>query len=791
MMKYCKRSRKYCTGTALALLGAGLCTTGVLAQDAPASGSPGEVTVDWAMLDRYCMDCHNFDDQAGSLAFDILPHDTLVADADVWELAIRKIRTGMMPPAGEPRPARVELDGLAMQLAARLDSEHRLDPDPGNEGMGRLNRGEYRNAIRDLLAFDASHIVATLPREALGDGFDNDVEVLSVSPTLIDALAGAAMRISREAVGDLSLIPTQVDYTAPGGGQDAHVEGLPLGTRGGMLVTHNFPLDAHYEFIVNSRGAGGVFNNQAFCSGGSEILVTLDGELLDLEDSSRFQVPVSAGPHQLGLALIDTKRCEGVNDFYDVYNREGAITGIEIAGPFEVSGAGDTPSRRAIFSCYPQAASEELACARDIVTTLASRAYRQPLARDGDEVAELLRFFEKGQALGGFELGIQYALSRLLIDPRFLYQMEQQPPGIADGELYTISDLELASRLSFFLWSSIPDQELLDAAIAGTLAEPAMLERQVLRMLRDAKADALVQNFAGQWLQLRELDAALPQDTAFNAQLRGAFRQETELLFADTMRQNLGLLHLLDADYTWLNATLASHYGIGGVYGDYMRRVPLPADSPRRGVLGHGSILTATSVANRTSPVIRGAWIVEDILGAPVPAPPPGVETDLSEESTPSEQDVHTLRQRLELHRANPTCASCHQIMDPIGLALENFDLVGRWRESENGFPLNTNTELVDGTAIDGPVALRQALLERGDVVAETIIEKLLSYALGRGIQASDMPAVRDIAAATRADGYRFAEVVLAITGSKPFLMKVAEGTDQATVATLDKGAIP
>lgn len=742
--------------------------------------------VDWTLLENYCSECHNLDDQAGGIAFDLLQHDALAGDADTWELAIRKIRTGMMPPAGKPRPERAVLDGFVATLANRLDSEAAAHPNPGSAGMGRLNRAEYRNAVRDLLAFDASGIVSQLPADESAHGFDNLAEVLSVSPTLIDSYVGAAMRIGREAVGDRTLIPTQVKYPAPGGAQTRHVEGLPLGTRGGMVVTHNFPLDAKYEIKVNTQGAGGVFNSQAFCSGGPDIVVMIDGEPVPVEDPKTFQLPVAAGPHTLGVAMADARRCEGVNEFYDVYNVGGAISGIEINGPFEAGSAGDTPSRRAIFSCYPTAATEERSCAQSILARLATQAYRRPVAVDSAETATLLQFYDKGRQEADFETGIQYALSRLLIDPRFLYQAEAEPAGLAPGTPYAITDIELATRLSFFLWSSIPDQQLLDVAVAGRLHEPAMLEQQTRRMLRDPKAKSLVDNFAAQWLRLRELDVALPQDNAFNSKLRNAFRSETELLFTDVIAQDLGVLHLFNADYTWLNEDLARHYGIEGIRGDYMRRVPLPADSPRRGLLGQGSILTATSVANRTSPVIRGEWIVENLLGAPVPTPPPGVETDLSKETAPEGRSFNTLRERIELHRENPTCAACHQIMDPIGLALENFDLVGRWRVEENGYPLNTRTQMVDGTAIDGPVLLRQALLARSDSLVTTITEKLMTYALGRAVEAHDMPAVRGIVRSAAPDDFRFSDIVLGVVQSDPFLRRAAVGAGN-TIAQVEE----
>jgi hypothetical protein len=743
--------------------------------------------IDWPVLDTYCGDCHNLNDQAGGVAFDLLPRDTLTPDAATWELAIRKVRTGMMPPAGKPRPEPAVLNGFVAQLENYLDREHAAHSALARTGMGRLNRAEYRNAVRDVLGFDASAIVATLPADVSAHGFDNMADTLSVSPTLIDAWAGAAMRIAREAVGDSTLVPMQVKYPVSGGAQTRHVDGLPLGTRGGTLVTHNFPLDAQYEIRVTTQGAGGVFNNQAFCSGGPAIVVMLDGEPLQVENPQQFQLAIAAGPHTLGAALLDTRRCEGANEFYDVYNVSGAITGVEVHGPFEAQGAGDTPSRRAIFSCYPTQASEEESCARSLLTQLATRAWRYPVAPDAPELATLMSFYAQGRAAADFETGVQYALARLLLDPRFLYQIEHQPAGLADGTAYVLSDMELASRLSFFLWSSVPDEELLAVAAGNRLHDDAELEAQVQRMLRDPKASALVENFAAQWLKLRELDAALPQDSAFNASLRQAFRSETELLFSDVIAQDLGVLTLFDADYTWLNEDLARHYGIDGIRGDYMRRVPLPANSPRRGLLGHGSILTATSVANRTSPVIRGAWIVEHVLGAPVPTPPPGVETDLSEESAPDGREFTTLRDRLEAHRANPTCASCHQIMDPIGFALENFDLVGRWRDVENGHPLNTQSSLIDGTPIDGPVTLRKAVLARGDSVATSLAEKLLMYALGRGIEPQDMPFIRTIVHNAEGKGYRFSDLVLGIVRSAPFRMNVAENAGQvALLATPD-----
>ena len=755
----------------LALFGSAVC----LAQE---STEP-----DWEILESYCQDCHNFEDYSGSIAFDVLPRDELLRDDEVWEKALRRIRTGLMPPAGEPRPGRAEFSSFVHDLENKLDSQQAIQPNPGHEGLARLNRAEYINVIRDLLGFDASDIVTTLlPADETDEGFDNLSESLSVSPTLIEAYVGAAMRISRTAVGDRSMIPVQVQYPAPSGNQTSHREGLPLGTRGGMLVTHNFPLDAEYEIRVSGQGAGGIFNNQAFCSG-PNIVLTLNDIPLEVVDPARFQMWIPAGPQTIGAALVDDKRCVGVNEFYDDYSLAGAIRQIEINGPFDVSGAGDTPSRRAIFSCYPQAVSEENVCARQILQDLSSRALREPVAADADKIDTLMQFYAMGKGEGDFETGIQYAISRLLIDPQFLYQIEVQPDDLEPGDIYRISQLELATRLSFFLWSSIPDKELVTLAVNGQLNQPAVLEAQVRRMLADERAYALVDNFAAQWLMLRELDAALPQDRAFSDSLKQAFREETQLLFLDMVQEDRGLLHLLNADYTWLNAELAGHYGISDIRGDYMRKVTLPASSPRRGLLGHGSILTATSVANRTSPVIRGVWIVENILGAPAPIPPPGVETDLTQEEGAQGGVPNTLRERLELHRANPTCAACHQIMDPMGLALENFDLIGRWREKDEGQAINTSSQLIDGTPINSPVDMRNALLTRVDTIATSITEKLMTYALGRLLEADDMPTVRKIINETAAVDYRFSDVILGIVESLPFQYKVAIENPQQPIA--------
>jgi mono/diheme cytochrome c family protein len=749
----------------LATVGAGLAAWH---QRSTASADPR------AVLDRYCVGCHNAAELAGGVALGGSTLDALHDNRDLWEHAVRKVRTGFMPPAGEPRPERAVLDRFAAALEQRLDAAADAAPNRGRKGVSRLNRAEYANAIRDLLAYDAGAIVATLPADDSIQGFDNVAAALTVSPTLIERYVDAALKISRAAVGDRTQGPTQITYDAPGGSQAAHVDGLPLGTRGGFKLTHDFPLDATYELRVRARGPGALAG-QRFCAP-PVIDVTLDAEPLAIETPAAFRLPVAAGPHTLTVALLDEHRCDGVNELYGVYAPAGGIDSVEIHGPFEATGAGDTPSRRAIFSCTPPTGGDDVPCAREILTRLATRAYRRPVDSGDASLPTLLQFYEQGRQDGGFETGIEQALARLLIDPRFLYRFEAEPDGLAAGQSYELGGFELASRLSFFLWSSIPDDELIEAAASGSLQEPAVLERQVRRMLLDSRSAALVENFAGQWLKLRELEGALPQDPSFDASLRTAFRRETELMFEHVLREDRSVLELLGASYSFLDERLAQHYGVAGVRGSYFRRVELPEDNARGGLLGHGSILTATSVANRTSPVVRGAWIVENLLGAEVPPPPPGVEADLSGARSPAE--AKTLRQRMEAHRTNPVCASCHQVIDPFGFALENFDLVGRWRDTEAGEPIDATAVLTDGTALHGPQDLRAALVDRSDAFVTALTEKLMTYALGRILTADDKPAVRRIVAAAAGNDYRFSGVVLGIAHSEPFRLQQKRGEE-------------
>ena len=733
------------------------------------------------VLERYCIECHNSSDWAGEVAFDIMSLQDLDYDAAIWEEAVRKLRAGLMPPQGNPRPERAVLDEMIQWLGTGLDLVWDVSPNPGAEPVSRLNRTEYGNAVRDLLAFDAGDLVDTLPADATVGGFDNIAQALSMSPTLLEGYLSVARQISRQAVGDLATAPTQVEYQAGGrDSQQAYVEGLPLGTRGGMVVEHYFPVDAQYEFQVAANipvaGRGNDTGRMIWC-GETTMEVMFNGVPIPVQDPQNFRLQVPAGSHKIAFALIDEQRCVGTGELYlaEVNALSGSVQGLEIDGPYNITGPGDTPSRSAIFICQPTQTQQEQACARQILSNLATRAYRHPVGADDPEVDTLMRFYEMSRSAdgGNFESGIQDALTWLLVDPRFLYRFEKEPEDLAAGEVYQISDLELASRMSFFLWSSIPDESLLALAAQERLDDEDVLTQQVQRMLADPRAEALLENFVGQWLKLRELEEAAPQDAAFDEALREAMRLETLNFVRSLVREDKNLLGLLDSNYTYLNERLANHYGIENVWGGYMRRVELPEDSSRRGLLGHGSILTATSVPDRTSPVIRGAWIVENMLGARVPSPPPGVETNLDAAAPGQDVQADTLRQRLETHRVDPACASCHKIMDPVGFALENFDLVGRWRSLDNGLPIDTSSEMVDGTYVDGPATLRAALLARPEAFMASISERLLTYALGRELEHYDEPAVRRIVRQAVSEGFTMTALVRAVVMSAPFQQRI------------------
>ena len=734
----------------------------------PASSPQAAAVPSAALLTQYCITCHNARAKAGGLTLDPAELNQMDRHAETWEKVIRKLQTGMMPPSGAPRPARVAIDGFVASLQTQIDRAAAARPFAGTPALHRLNRAEYTNAVRDLLALDVD-AASLLPPDDSAAGFDNIADVLGVSPALIEGYATAAAKISRLAVGDSSIGLDRVTYRAAGSlSQEDHLDGLPLGTRGGMIVRHTFPLNADYDLQIGPGRSGGI--GAVVTARAQDIDVTIDGQPVDLQGKTQLRLPVEAGPHTIAVALVKRSHIDGADGVYDAPTRSPGISQITIAGPFNARGPGDTPSRRRLYVCTPKAAGEETACAGKILNTLATRAYRRPVSQSGPEMETLLEFYRTGRESGSFDSGIQRAVARVLVDPNFLFRFEREPEGVAPGTPFRLSDLELASRLSFFLWSSIPDDELREVAARGQLKNPAVLERQVRRLLADPRADSLVSNFAGQWLFLRELKNVRPDSPDFDENLRRSFQQETELLFRTIVREDRPIIDLLDADFTFVDERLAKHYGMEGIHGSRVRRVSLPANDPRRGLLGQGSVLTVTSAANRTSPVVRGKWVLDNLLGIPPPQPPPGVETNLEKDA--AQVKVTSLRQRLELHRANPVCAACHNVMDPIGLTLENFDHVGKWRTVDGQTSINATAQLVDGTKLNGPLSLRRALLERSDVFATVATEKLLTYASGRAVQYQDMPAVRAIIRDAARDKYRFSSLVIGIVKSTPFQMR-------------------
>jgi hypothetical protein len=724
----------------------------------------------WAMLDRYCEGCHNDAERAGDLALDKLDPSHLGADAATWEKVIRKLRGGLMPPAGEPRPDPERLETFVGFLEGSLDAAARAAPNPGTPGLRRLNRTEYANAVRDLVALPVD-AAAFLPGDDSVGGFDNVGSALSISPTLLQAYVGAAATLSRLAVGDPNASPTLTTYRAPRDWQSGnHIDGQPLGTRGGFQVEHVFPLDGEYEFRLSARTD-------------DEVQITIDGQRAAVLPSTGPRnarvatVAVAAGPRTLGVALIRRHDTEGVDDLFAVHQESPGIPSFTVNGPVGATGPGETPSRQRIFSCLPSTPAEEPACAARILEDLATRAYRRPVAVGDPSHATLLEFYAAGRAGGSFDAGIQRALARLLVDPEFIFRIESEPAELAAGAIYRVSDIDLASRLSFFLWSSIPDAELLAAAAGGTLHEPAVLEREVQRMLADPKAEALVTSFAAQWLQLRQLDAVSPETRAFDGNLREALRKETELFFTSIVREDRSVVDLIDADYTFVDERLAQHYGLPQIRGSRFRRVELPPSSPRRGLLGQGSFLTLTSAPNRTSPVKRGQWVLNNLLGTPAPQPPANVETNL-EETAPAGAAT-TMRERLEQHQSNPSCAMCHSLIDPLGFSLENFDSIGAWRDTEAGRTVDAHGSFIDGSTLDGIAGLRSFVLERRELFVAAFTERLLTYALGRTLEPYDMPVVRAIVRTAAKDNYKFSALVQGIVASEPMRFRMKQPGDE------------
>ena len=786
----------------LALSGATVMSVALVSgQSAPASGptasrvSTPDLATQRALVDRYCVTCHNARLKTAGLLLDELDLTKLGAHAEIGEKVVRKMRAGLMPPTGARRPDSETLESLIRWMETELDRGATTHLPP--PGLHRLNRTEYANVIRDLLALEVD-ATKFLPADDSTRGFDNIAGALTMSPALMEAYLSAAGKISRLAIGNVSA-PTQAVFDVPADtAQNHHVDGLPFGTRGGILIKHQFPADGEYTFKV--KGVTGYF--QAVLGGvkGEQLEVTVDGERVKLFDwdkeianttgngRSTPRIPVKAGPHTVGvtfLATNDVPATELNKPFQRTMNTPGSIPGflfyphvgqVWIEGPYEAKGATDTASRRKIFVCRPSSAREEGACADRIISTLVKHAFRRPATPADQE--SLTRFYLAARNDGdSFDEGIEAALQRILADPEFVYRGEREPARLSGGQSYRVTDLALASRLSFFLWSSIPDDELIDLAARGRLKDPAVLEQQVRRMLADPKSDALVANFTGQWLGVRSLQTTEPVVNLFpdfDDNLRNAFRREAELFFDAVLHEDRSVLDLLTADFTFVNERLAKHYGIPRVYGPQFRRVTLPpALDVRRGLLGKGALLTVTSNAARTSPVTRGKWFLETFLGVSPPQPPPDVNTAIAEKPLDSTGNAKTptMRQTLETHRANPTCATCHKIFEPMGLALENFDAVGAWRTHEEGTLIDASGVLADGTAVDGVVTLRGALVRYSDQFARVVTEKLLTYALGRGVEYQDMPTVRAIVGNAAAGRYRFSSIVLGIVKSNAFQM--------------------
>lgn len=716
------------------------------------------------LIGKYCMSCHDSVERTAGLAFDEMSLAHAEKNGEAWEAVVRRLTSGMMPPAGSPRPTDAENRKLIGLITASLDTGA---PPPAPTVLRRLTRTEFGNVVRDLLGVNVD-VTTLLPPDPSSKGFDNIGEILTTSPALVQSYLNAGIKISKLAVGDPDMTSSRRVIMAPTGlNHEGYIEGLPLGTRGGIRAPVLFPVEGDYEIEVRS-GPGFSLYKKFGPGKMPQVDMTVAGRSFKLDKDGKARVHVRAGEYPVTAALRDPDIGPGVDDIFAQYNVKGAIMEIAVNGPFNVKGVGKTESRDRIFTCYPSRPMEERTCARSIVARLAGKAFRRPLAEQSGEVVSLMRYYDEGRKIGNFETGIQRAIAYILVDPRFLYKFEYEPADASPGSIYNVSPIELASRLSFFIWSSIPDDELMAAATSGDLAQPGELRRQVRRMIADPRADALVDNFASQWFHLQQLASAERDSKDFDDNLRFAMEQETKLLFEHIMRGNRPITELLDADYTYLNDRLARHYGIDGVKGGYFRRVSLPDNSPRRGLLGQASILTITSVANRTSPVIRGAWVLENILGVPPSPPPPGVETNLDENL----QAPASLRERLRQHRENPACASCHNMMDPIGLALENFDQTGKWRTLDGPFPIDASGRLVDGTVLKGSVDLRDAMRMRADSFASNAVTKMMTYALGRPVTHHEMPAVRNVLDGTRAQDWRFVDLVLGVVESQPFLTR-------------------
>ena len=775
-------------GPALSTLAAGILAVGLQTTASPQQQTPPQK----ALVDQYCVTCHNEKAKIGNFVLSNISGQSVAEHAAAWEKVVRRLRARSMPPAGLPRPDEATYNNAVASLETSLDHAAAAKPNPGRtDTFRRLNRTEYKNTIRDLLGLDVD-VSALLPSDDSSHGFDN-VTVGELSPTLLERYLSAAQKISRLAIGSPVRSPGGETIILPADlTQEEHFDELPFGTRGGAVTRFNFPQDAEYD--IQLRLARDRNEHVEGLTGTHQVELSIDGKRVEVftvkppartDDHSKvdaglqIRVPVKAGSHELAAAflkkpsaLLETERQPYQAHFnMDRHPRvQPALYSISIVGPFNAKGPGDTASRERIFVCHPANASEEDACAKRIVGTLARRAWRKQIS-DAD-IQVPLRFYKEARKDSGFEAGIEMALRAVLVSPQFIFRIEQDPANVPAGAAYRLSDVELASRLSFFLWSSIPDDELLTAAIEGKLKQPAVLEKQVRRMLADPRSEAMVNNFAEQWLYLRNLASANPDARMFpdfDDNLRQAFRRETEMFFESIMREDRNVLDLLQANYTFVKERLAKHYRIPNVYGSRFRRVTFSPEDHRGGLLSQGSILTVTSYATRTSPVIRGKWILTNILGTPPPPPPPNVPP-LKEAAETGR--ILTMRERMAEHRANPACAGCHKLMDPVGFSLENFDAVGRYRAAENGVAVDAAGGLPDGSNFSGMDGLKKALLARPELFVSTTTEKLLTYALGRGVEDFDAPAVRKIVQDARGGDYRFSSLVLGIVNSTPFQMR-------------------
>jgi mono/diheme cytochrome c family protein len=750
------------------------------------------------LINQYCVTCHNQTAKTGGLALDTLNLANVGKDAKIWEEAVRKLRAGMMPPPGARQPEKAAVKSLVSWLETSLDRAGAATPSPGRVALHRMNRAEYANAVQDLfgLKVDATTL---LPEDDLADGFDNIASVLKVSPSFLDQYISAARFVSTRALGNPAARAVSAIYRATDPDQKFHIEGLPLGTRGGMLFEHAFPADGEYVFDIGNLATGGYVQGMEF---EHRVILVIDGLKVfenkmggeaDIKAIDQMQpqavavdainkrfkqikVGVKAGIRKIGVTFVERTRAESDEILYPFtpgggMDRIPRIREVQVTGPYNPVGVSDTPSRQRILTCAPAekaSSSQELTCASEILRNIARRAYRRPLT--DDDLAAPLSFFKDTRTTGTFEQGIESAMTLILSSPKFLYRAEAIPANATQGTVFPISDVELASRLSFFLWSQGPDEELLNLAVRGTLRQAGNLEKQTRRMLADPKAHALAENFGFEWLNLRAIRGAAPDPILFpnfDANLKKAFEKELDLFLNSIFSEDRSVPELLTADYTYVNERLAQHYGIPEVRGDQFRRVKL-ADSNRWGLLGKGGILLATAYPNRTSPVLRGAWILERLMGTPPAAPPPDVEA--FQENVEGEK-AKTVREIMEKHRANPSCRSCHVVMDPLGFALENFDAIGSWRTVDRyaGTPIDADGQLVDGTPVNGPSALRKALTSNPEQLTQALTEKLLMYALGRSVEHTDMPLVRKIVRDSAGTNYRFSSIVKGIVESAPF----------------------